>query len=148
MRAVIQRVKQASVTVNGDTVGRIGRGYLILLGVGQQDTEAEAQKLWNKILKMRIFEDGSGKTNLSLTDVEGEVLAVSQFTLYANCKRGNRPSFTDAGKPDEAERLYEHFVSLARADVPCVQTGIFGAMMDVSLVNDGPFTICLDTDLL
>lgn len=148
MRAVVQRVSRAEVSVDGVTVGRIGKGFLVLLGVGQNDTEAKAQKLWNKIFKMRIFEDGSGKTNLSLADVDGEVLIVSQFTLYANCKRGNRPSFTDAGTPDEAERLYEHFVELASADIPNVQTGRFGAMMEVSLTNDGPFTICLDTDFL
>lgn len=148
MRAVVQRVSRAEVSVDGATVGRIGKGYLLLLGVGQNDTEAKAQKLWNKIFKMRIFEDGSGKTNLSLADVDGEVLIVSQFTLYANCKRGNRPSFTDAGSPVEAERLYEHFVELASADIPNVQTGRFGAMMEVSLTNDGPFTVCLDTDTL
>lgn len=151
MRAVVQRVSRAEVSVDGVTVGRIGKGFLVLLGVGQNDTEAEAQKLWSKIFKMRIFEDGSGKTNLSLADVDGEVLIVSQFTLYANCKRGNRPSFTDAGSPVEAEQLYEHFVSLARSemgDAKRVQTGIFGAMMEVSLVNNGPFTVCLDTDTL
>lgn len=148
MRAVVQRVSRAEVSVDGVTVGRIGKGYLLLLGVGQNDTDAKAQKLWNKIFKMRIFEDDGGKTNLPLAGVDGEVLVVSQFTLYANCKRGNRPSFTDAGAPDEAERLYEHFVELASADIPNVQTGRFGAMMEVSLVNDGPFTICLDTDTL
>ncbi len=148
MRAVVQRVSRAEVSVDGATVGRIGKGFLVLLGVGQNDTEAEAQKLWSKIFKMRIFEDDGGKTNLPLAGVDGEVLVVSQFTLYANCKRGNRPSFTDAGTPDEAERLYEHFVELASADIPNVQTGRFGAMMEVSLTNDGPFTICLDTDTL
>ncbi len=153
MRAVVQRVSRAEVSVDGATVGRIGKGFLVLLGVGQNDTEVEAQKLWSKIFKMRIFEDDGGKTNLPLAGVDGEVLVVSQFTLYANCKRGNRPSFTDAGTPDEAERLYEHFVSLARsemgdADDSRVQTGVFGAMMEVSLVNDGPFTVCLDTDTL
>ena len=148
MRAVVQRVSRAEVSVDGATVGRIGKGYLLLLGVGQNDTEAKAQKLWNKIFKMRIFEDDGGKTNLPLAGVDGEVLVVSQFTLYANCKRGNRPSFTDAGTPDEAERLYEHFVELASADIPNVQTGRVGALMEVSLVNDGPFTICLVTDTL
>ena len=148
MRAVVQRVSRAEVSVDGVTVGRIGKGFLVLLGVGQNDTEAEAQKLWSKIFKMRIFEDDGGKTNLPLAGVDGEVLVVSQFTLYANCKRGNRPSFTDAGSPVEAERLYEHCVELASADIPNVQTGRFGAMMEVSLTNDGPFTVCLDTDTL
>lgn len=148
MRAVIQRVKRASVEIEGEPVGSIGCGYLILLGVGHEDTEAEAVKLWNKIIKLRIFEDEEGKTNLSLADVQGEVLVVSQFTLYADCKKGNRPSFVKAGSPDEANRLYEHFVSLAKQAVNKVDTGRFGAMMDVSLVNDGPFTLFLDTDHL
>lgn len=148
MRAVVQRVRKASVSVGGEVVGAIGRGYLVLLGVGQNDTEAQVERLWTKMFKMRIFEDESGKTNLSLADVGGELLVVSQFTLYANCKKGNRPSFTEAGAPDEANRLYEAFVARARQDVERVETGVFGAMMDVSLVNDGPFTICLDTDAL
>lgn len=148
MRAVVQCVSEACVTVDGAVVGKIGRGYLILLGVGHGDGEAQAERLWEKIRKMRVFEDDAGKTNLSLADVAGEVLAVSQFTLFANCKKGNRPSFTEAAPPAEAERLYEYFVSLARCDVEHVDTGVFGAMMDVSLVNRGPFTICLDTDQL
>ena len=148
MRAVIQRVRHAQVDVGGQTVGSIGRGFLILLGVGQADTEEQVERLWAKISKMRIFEDENNRTNLSLTDVGGQVLVVSQFTLYANCKKGNRPSFTEAGAPDEAKRLYELFVARARHDVGRVETGVFGAMMDVSLVNDGPFTICLDTDAL
>lgn len=148
MRAVIQRVRQASVTVEGQTVGQIQQGYLILLGVGHQDGPEQIERLWSKIYKMRIFEDESGKTNLSLADVNGQVLVVSQFTLYASCKKGNRPSFTEAGKPDVANQLYEDFVARVRQDVDVVQTGVFGAMMDVSLVNDGPFTICLDTDQL
>lgn len=147
MRAVIQRVTHAHVDIDSQTVGSIDRGYLILLGVGQNDTEAQIERLWSKIYKMRIFEDDAGKTNLSIADVSGEVLVVSQFTLYANCKRGNRPSFTEAGSPDEANRLYEAFVARARQDVP-VETGQFGAMMSVSLENDGPFTIVLDTDTL
>ena len=147
MRAVVQCVSEASVSVAGNVVGRIGRGYLILLGVGHGDGEAQAQRLWEKIRKMRVFEDESGKTNLSLADVGGEVLVVSQFTLFANCRKGNRPSFTDAGTPDEANRLYEWFVNRARADVPVVQTGRFGAYMDVALVNDGPVTVTLDTDI-
>ena len=148
MRAVVQRVREASVSVDGAVVGSIGKGYLILLGVGQADGEAQIERLWSKIFKMRIFEDEAGKTNLSLADVAGEVLVVSQFTLYANCKKGNRPSFTEAGAPVEANRLYEAFVARARQDVARVETGVFGAMMDVSLLNDGPFTICLDADQL
>ena len=146
MRAVIQCVSEARVDIEGQTVGRIGAGFAILLGVGQDDTEAEAERLWSKIAKLRVFPDENGKTNRSLTDVAGDVLVVSQFTLYANCKKGNRPSFTAAGAPAEAERLYERFVSLARRDVPHVETGRFGAMMDVSIVNHGPFTLVLDTD--
>ena len=148
MRAVIQRVERARVDIEGETVGSIGRGYCILLGVGKGDSEAQTERLWEKIRKLRIFEDATSKTNLSIADVGGEVLVVSQFTLYANCRKGNRPSFTEAAAPDEATRLYEHFVSLARRDVAHVATGRFGAMMDVSLVNAGPFTIVLDTDEL
>ena len=145
MRAVIQRVSQARVEIEGKTLGSIGLGYLILLGVGHDDTEAEAAKLWAKIAKLRIFEDAQGKANLDLAQVGGQVLIISQFTLFANCKKGNRPSFTEAGSPEKANFLYEHFVSLARKDVAHVATGEFGAMMDVSLSNDGPFTIVLDT---
>ncbi|WP_165055768.1 MULTISPECIES: D-aminoacyl-tRNA deacylase [unclassified Adlercreutzia] len=148
MRAVIQRVSQARVSIDGSVVGSVGRGFAILLGVGQGDGEEQVERLWSKIFKMRIFEDADGKTNLSLADVGGEVLVVSQFTLYASCRRGNRPSFTDAGAPDEAKRLYEAFVTRARRDVARVETGEFGAMMEVSLVNDGPFTIVFDTDEL
>ena len=148
MRAVIQCVSEASVQIDGQTVGEIGRGYAILLGVGKDDTEAHAEKLWSKILKLRVFPDENGKTNLSLTDIGGEVLVISQFTLFASCKKGNRPSFVDAGAPDEANRLYEYFADLARRDVAHVGTGRFGAMMDVALVNHGPFTIVLDTDEL
>lgn len=148
MRAVVQRVKKAHVEVEGQVVGSINRGYLILLGVGQGDSEAQIERLWSKIFKMRIFEDENGRLNVPLSDVDGEVLVVSQFTLYANCKKGNRPSFTEAGAPDEANRLYEAFVARAKQDVERVETGVFGAMMDVSLINDGPFTVCLDTDQL
>ena len=148
MRAVIQCVSEASVRIDGQTVGEIGRGYAILLGVGKDDTEAQAEKLWSKILKLRVFPDENGKTNLSLTDIGGEVLVISQFTLFASCKKGNRPSFVDAGAPDEANRLYEYFADLARRDVAHVGTGRYGAMMDVALVNHGPFTIVLDTDEL
>lgn len=148
MRALIQRVSRAQVSIEGNVVSGIGKGYAVLLGVGADDTEEQADKLWSKISKMRIFEDENGKANVNLADVAGEVLVVSQFTLYANCKRGNRPSFTEAGAPDEARRLYEYFVELARKDVEHVGTGSFGAMMQVELVNDGPFTIWLDTDTL
>lgn len=148
MRAVVQRVGRAQVDIDGQAVGAIERGLLILLGVGHDDTEQQAERLWSKIARLRIFEDADGKTNLSLADVGGEVLVVSQFTLFANCKRGNRPSFTEAGAPDEANRLYEWFVERARRDVSRVETGRFGAYMDVSLVNDGPFTLWLDSDAL
>lgn len=148
MRAVVQRVSHAQVSVEGEVTGSIGRGLLILLGVGQSDTEAQMERLWTKILKLRIFDDENGKTNLSLADVGGGALVVSQFTLYANCKKGNRPSFTQAGAPDEAKRLYELFAERARQDVAQVGTGIFGAHMKVELENDGPFTIVLDTDEL
>ncbi|MEG1167875.1 MAG: D-aminoacyl-tRNA deacylase [Gordonibacter sp.] len=147
MRAVIQRVSHAQVDIDGITVGAIGKGLLVLLGVGRHDTEEQVEHLWSKISRLRIFEDAQGKTNLALAAVEGEVLVVSQFTLYADCKRGNRPSFTDAGSPEAANHLYERFVARARQDVPRVEMGRFGAYMDVSLSNDGPFTLALDTDL-
>ena len=148
MRAVIQRVTSASVTVSGVVAGSIGKGYLILLGVGHSDTRAEAERLWSKIFALRIMEDEEGKTNRSIDDVSGEVLVVSQFTLYADCRRGRRPSFTAAGDPATANELYEYFASLARRNVSRVATGVFGADMAVELVNDGPFTIVLDTDEL
>lgn len=148
MRAVVQRVSRASVTIDNEIAGAIGAGYLILLGVGHDDTRAEADKLWSKIHALRINEDEDGKTNLSLNDIKGEVLVVSQFTLYANCKKGRRPSFVDAAAPDHATELYEYFVSLVRQDVEHVSTGRFGAYMQVELINDGPFTIVLDTEEL
>lgn len=148
MRAVVQRVTRASVTIDGAVTGSIGRGYLILLGVGAADTAAEAERLWKKIFALRLMEDEDGKTNRSLADVDGDVLVVSQFTLYADCRRGRRPSFTAAGDPAHAKELYERFVDLARQDVVRVATGTFAADMKVELVNDGPFTIVLDTDEL
>ena len=148
MRALIQRVSQASVSTEGEEPRSIQNGYCILLGVGPEDTEETAQKLWSKTLKLRIFEDQDGKTNLSLKDVSGSVLLVSQFTLYANCKKGNRPSFGQGAAPDMANRLYEYFASLIEADGIEVKTGWFGAMMDVGLTNNGPFTIWLDSDQL
>ena len=144
MKFVIQRVGQASVKVDGKIVGAIQKGYLVLIGVGREDTEADADKYLKKLLGLRICEDEQGKTNLSLADVDGELLLVSQFTLYANCRKGNRPSFIEAGAPEQAERLYQYIVSRAREQVPVVETGVFGASMEVSLVNDGPFTILLE----
>ena len=148
MRAVVQRVTRASVTIDGEVTGSIGAGYLVLLGVDTNDTRAEADRLWDKLRTLRINEDENGKTNLSLADTGGEVLVVSQFTLYANCRRGRRPSFTEAAAPALATELYEYFVSLVRQDVEHVATGTFAAYMQVELVNDGPFTIVLDTDTL
>lgn len=148
MRAVVQRVTEAHVQIDGALVGECGRGFLILLGIGSGDSEAEVARLWDKILKLRIFPDGDKPTGASLVAVGGEVLVISQFTLYADCCKGNRPSFTRAGNPVESRRLYELFVERARADVAHVGAGEFGADMQVSLVNDGPFTICLDTDEL
>lgn len=145
MRFVIQRVTEASVTVEGKVVGKIGKGYLVLIGVEEKDTEAIADKMLDKMIKLRIFEDEEGKTNRSLADVNGELLLVSQFTLYANCKRGNRPSFIEAGSPEKANALYEYIIEKCRERVPVVEMGIFGAMMSVGLVNDGPFTILLDS---
>ena len=148
MRAVVQRVSEASVAIGGEVVGACGTGFLVLLGVGEGDTEAEVEQLWNKIFKLRIFPDGTHHTGAALADVSGEVLVISQFTLYADCRKGNRPSFTNAGDPAESERLYKLFVERARRDIPHVACGEFGADMQVSLVNDGPFTIYLDTDEL
>lgn len=147
MRALIQRVSQAEVSVDGVCVGSCGQGYLVLLGVAPTDTHETAQKLWAKIAGLRICADEQGKTNKSLIDVAGEVLVVSQFTLYANCRRGKRPSFTDAAGPDLARELYDYFLGLAQQDLGAEQVGagIFGADMQVSLTNDGPFTIYLDS---
>ena len=146
MRAVVQRVSEASVTVDGRTVGAIGRGFLVLLGVTHVDGEAEAVWLARKIAGLRIFEDEAGKFNRSLADVDGAVLVVSQFTLYGDTRKGRRPSFTEAARPEHAEPLCDLFVDLLRAEGVAVETGIFGAMMAVHLVNDGPVTLLLDTD--
>ena len=145
MRAVIQRVAHAGVTVDGKVLGKIGKGFLILLGVADEDTETVAERLADKICKLRIFEDENGKTNLSLADVGGELLVISQFTLYADCRKGNRPSFTRTGAPDAAERLYEYFMERCRQYVNVVERGEFGADMKVELLNDGPFTLMLDS---
>ena len=146
MRFVIQRVSRASVAVEGEIHGRIEQGYLVLIGVSDTDTEAIADKMVRKMLGLRIFEDENGKTNLSLSDVGGALLLVSQFTLYADCKKGNRPSFTKAGKPDRANALYEYIISKCKDEVNVVETGSFGVDMQVELLNDGPFTIWLDSD--
>ncbi|MCI5902103.1 MAG: D-aminoacyl-tRNA deacylase [Blautia sp.] len=148
MKFVVQRVSHAQVTVDQKIIGKIGRGFLVLIGVGKEDDEKTADKYLKKLLGLRIFEDENGKTNLSLADVGGELLMISQFTLYANCKKGNRPSFIDAGAPDKAEALYEYILSEARKQVDVVEHGIFGADMKVSLENDGPFTIILDDHIL
>lgn len=148
MKLVIQRVNRAEVRVNGEVIGKIGKGFLVLVGVGHQDTKEIADKYLKKMIGLRIFEDENGKTNKSLADVNGELLLVSQFTLYANCKKGNRPSFTEAGAPDQAEALYNYMLEEAAKEVPVVQHGIFGADMKVSLENDGPFTVILDESLL
>lgn len=148
MRLVIQRVLQAEVQVEGNTVGKINKGLLVFVGAGQEDTKEIADKYLKKLLGLRIFEDENGKTNLSLKDVNGELLMVSQFTLYANCKKGNRPSFIEAGEPHMAEELYEYMIQEAQKSVPVVEHGIFGADMKVSLINDGPFTIILDEKIM
>lgn len=148
MRLVIQRVLHAEVQVDGNTIGKIGKGLLVFVGDGQDDTKEIADKYLRKLLGLRIFEDENGKTNLSLKDVDGELLIVSQFTLYANCKKGNRPSFIEAGEPHMAEALYEYMIDEAKKSVPVVEHGEFGADMKVSLLNDGPFTIILDEKIL
>lgn len=148
MKFVIQRVLEASVKVDGEVIGQIGKGYMVLIGVGQEDTVAIADKMVKKMVGLRIFEDENGKTNLSLADVGGEMLLISQFTLYANCKKGNRPSFIESGAPDMAEEMYEYIIAKCKENVPIVEKGSFGADMKVSLVNDGPFTIVLDSEQL
>ena len=144
MKFVIQRVQQASVLVDETCIGKIGKGFLVLIGVGKEDTKESADQLIKKMIQLRIFEDENGKTNLALKDVDGSLLLVSQFTLYANCKKGNRPSFVDAAPPDLANDLYEYIISECKKQIPYVETGEFGADMKVSLVNDGPFTVILE----
>lgn len=145
MRFVIQRVSHASVEVEHQVIGKIEKGFLVFIGVSQEDTKETADKMIRKLIGMRIFEDQNGKTNLSLGDVCGELLLISQFTLYADCKKGNRPSFIKAGKPDLANDLYEYIISECQKQVSVVQSGSFGADMKISLLNDGPFTIILDS---
>ena len=145
MRVVVQRVKHASVTINGTINGKINNGFLVLLGIQSTDSKQDVDYLVKKVTNLRIFSDENDKMNLSLKDVNGELLIVSQFTLYANCKEGNRPSFVEAAKPDIAIPLYEYFVSECKKIIPVVETGIFGADMKVDLLNDGPVTIIMDS---
>ena len=148
MRFVVQRVTHASVTVDSPVIGKIGNGFMVLIGVADTDTREIADKMVKKLLGLRIFEDQNGKTNLDIHTVEGELLLISQFTLYANCRHGNRPSFIEAGKPDMANEMYEYIIAKCKEQVPVVEKGEFGADMKVELLNDGPFTILLDSDQL
>lgn len=148
MRFVVQRVTRASVTVDGQVIGKIGNGFMVLIGVADTDTKETADKMVKKLLGLRIFEDENGKTNLDIHAVGGELLLISQFTLYANCRHGNRPSFIEAGKPDMANEMYEYIIAKCREQVPVVEKGEFGADMKVELLNDGPFTILLDSEQL
>ena len=145
MKFVIQRVTSASCTVDGQVTGSIEKGFLVLIGVSDSDTRKIADKMTKKLLGLRIFDDADGKTNLSLADVNGSLLLISQFTLYADCKKGNRPSFINAGKPDMANEMYEYIIAECKKNVPIVEKGIFGADMKIQLLNDGPFTIILDS---
>ena len=148
MRFVVQRVTHASVTVDGNVIGKIGQGFMVLIGVSDEDTKETADKMVKKLLGLRNFEDENGKTNLDIHTVGGSLLLISQFTLYADCKHGNRPSFIKAGKPDMANEMYEYIIAKCREQVETVETGEFGADMKVELLNDGPFTILLDSDQL
>ena len=148
MKFVIQRVTHASCTIDGEVTGKIGKGFMVLIGVSQDDTEEIANKMVKKMCGLRIFEDAEGKTNVSLADVGGELLLISQFTLYADCHKGNRPSFIYAGKPDMASPMYDHIIEEAKKYCPSVQRGRFGADMKIDLLNDGPFTIILDSEEL
>ena len=148
MKFVIQRVLKAKVSVNHEIIGKINQGYVVLIGVSEEDTRQTADKMLKKMLGLRIFADENGKTNLSLKDVNGELLMISQFTLYADCKKGNRPSFIKAGSPNHANELYEYLIAGAKNEIPVVETGSFGADMQIELINDGPFTIILDSDEL
>lgn len=148
MRFVIQRVLESEVKVEGESLGKIGKGFMVLIGVSDSDTKEIADKMVKKMLGLRIFEDEQRKTNLSLDAVGGELLLISQFTLYANCKKGNRPSFIEAGAPDMASDMYEYIIAKCKEQVEVVERGRFGADMKVSLVNDGPFTIVLDSERL
>ena len=146
MKFLIQRVTDANVSVDGKVIGKIGKGFMVLIGIAGTDTVEIADKMIKKLIRMRIFEDENGKTNLALKDVGGELLLISQFTLYSDCKKGNRPSFVNAGAPDMADEMYQYIISQCKKEIDVVEKGIFGADMKVSLVNDGPFTIVLDSD--
>ncbi|MBC5666882.1 D-tyrosyl-tRNA(Tyr) deacylase [Eubacterium sp. AF15-50] len=146
MKFLIQRVTDANVSVDGKVVGKIGKGFMVFIGIAGTDTVEIADKMIKKLIGMRIFEDENGKTNLALKDVGGELLLISQFTLYSDCKKGNRPSFVNAGAPDMADEMYQYIISQCKKEIDVVEKGIFGADMKVSLVNDGPFTIVLDSD--
>ncbi len=145
MRFVIQRVTSADVKVDGEVIGQINKGFLVFIGISADDTKEIAEKMTKKMLGLRIFEDENGKTNLDLKTVDGQLLLISQFTLYADCKKGNRPSFVNAGKPEMAEELYQYIIDLCKQNVDIVEQGRFGADMKISLLNDGPFTIILDS---
>lgn len=145
MRFLIQKVKEAEVTIGGRVNGKIGKGYVVFAGIAGSDTVQTAEQMLKKLINLRLFEDENGKTNLNLAAVNGEILFISQFTLYADCKKGNRPSFTSAGRPEQAKPLYEYMIEALRKEVPVVEHGEFGADMKVSLVNDGPFTVMLDS---
>ena len=144
MKIVLQRVKHCRVSINGDTTGSIGKGILVLLGIDKKDTSAEADFLAEKCASLRIFPDDQGKMNLSLIEVKGDAMVVSQFTLFGDCSKGRRPSFAQAAEPEKGKELYDYFVKQLKKHVPCVETGVFGAMMDVELVNDGPVTLVLE----
>jgi len=146
VKFVVQRVKNASVEVMSKEVGKINKGFLVLIGVSENDDKSICEKMVNKLIKLRIFEDNDGKTNLSLADVFGELLLISQFTLYADCKKGNRPSFINAAKAEKANELYEYIIDLCKKELSVVEKGVFGEDMKVSLINDGPFTIVLDSE--
>ncbi|MCK4271429.1 D-tyrosyl-tRNA(Tyr) deacylase [bacterium] len=146
MKIVLQRVSEAEVTVDGQSIGRIGLGLVLLVGIGHDDTESQARYLAEKCLHLRIFEDEQGKMNRSVLEVGGEILAISQFTLYGDCRKGRRPSFTEAAPPDKAEPLYEHFVAILRQSGLRVETGRFGARMSVNIHNDGPVTLILESE--
>ncbi|HIZ06808.1 MAG TPA: D-tyrosyl-tRNA(Tyr) deacylase [Candidatus Eubacterium avistercoris] len=148
MKFVIQRVTKGKVSVDDQVIGKINQGYVVLIGVSDEDSRQTADKMLKKMLGLRIFADENGKTNLALKDINGELLMISQFTLYADCKKGNRPSFIKAGKPDHANALYEYLIDQAKKEIPVVETGSFGADMQIELINDGPFTVILDSDEL